>query len=203
MIPERFLPADAEGEDTGLTVVDLVKRVQAGTITGKALHPEDRREVVKYLLREQRLTNLEMATLLKVSEKTMERDHQKIRAENALPRCRQFIYQTAGHIWQEAQNRIANIDREMRTASPDGRIAGNKASFDILIKAVKTLQSMGWLPKRESDSYGVTIVEAADARYVQRNAPAWETHEAGKAPPATDPSPASPGQGGPAGTGPV
>lgn len=134
-------------ENTERSVVDVISEIKSGAVNGRNLEPETRRECVAYLSAEG-LSIPEMAKVLGWNDRTIRRDLELIREQNALKVGDSFAEQMAGELVAEARNCTARIRRAIRDkdAAPADRVEGERAVFQILNDLLARLQSMGYLP---------------------------------------------------------
>jgi hypothetical protein len=125
----------------------LLKRIRAGTVDPATLAPDQRRPLVALLTAEGQST-AEIAHLLHISDRTIERDKNAIREKNALYKDPELANIVAGRLSEEAQNCIQRIRRFQRDSNcpPAAKIEGERACFQIVNTMVERLQSIGHLP---------------------------------------------------------
>ncbi len=142
MTTRDITPAD----DTPRTL-DTLKAIQSGAIDPTTLSPETRRRLVAYLISDGYST-VDMAEVLKVSERTIERDRKAIRQTNALQPDPELPDQMAGRLTAEADlaiQRIRKAGRDKRTR-PGEKIQAERECFNIINEMIQRLQSLGHLP---------------------------------------------------------
>lgn len=127
--------------------LELLSKVRAGTLSGKVLGSTERQSVVA-LLAADGLSSPEIAHVLQVSDRTVERDKQAIREHNALPRDPKLVEQLVGRLVAEAELCIQRIRRAVREkdAEPAARVDGEHRCFQILDSLTERLQKLGYLP---------------------------------------------------------
>lgn len=143
--PIKEAPNEAPDE-TG--VLDLLQQVRSGKVTGKQLPVASRRMIVS-LLAAEGYSGPEIAKVLGVSDRTIERDRQAIRESLALQRDPKFVEQTAGRVANEAElviQRMRRVARE-KDVSPAVRVDAEHRCMQVLIESVRSLQSLGYLPQ--------------------------------------------------------
>jgi transposase len=130
-----------------LRCLDILQDIKTGTIDPASLLPNQRKLLLPFLMAEGQST-AEIAHLLKVSDRTVERDKQAIREENALSQDPELVNIIAGRLVDEAQiciQRIRRCERE-NNCPPASKIEGEKVCFQITNDLTERLQSMGYLP---------------------------------------------------------
>lgn len=143
-------PTEAESTSKPVSergVLDVLRELRAGTLPPDQLSIETRRACVSYLHREGG-TAEEIAPLVGVSERSVYRDLDNIRKENALVVDEGFAAQVAGELVREARASIRRIRRVAgaKQTSASVQIEGEKSCFDVLDRMVARLQSLGYLP---------------------------------------------------------
>jgi len=141
----------------------LLQKIKKGSVDPKSISPVDRQWLVMFLTAEGQSV-AEIAHLLGVSDKTIERDRKTIRQGNAISQDPELANIMAGKLFNEAQTCIQRIRKFQRDSHcpPAARIEGERACFQITNDLTERLQSMGHLPtaarKLEAD-----LVHHADA----------------------------------------
>ncbi len=126
--------------------LSLLQKIQKGHGDPRQLNPEDRRQLVAFLVTEGQST-ADIAHLLKVSDRTIERDRKALRQENALDKDPQLTSQMAGRLCAEAElcvQRIRKYQRE-HDATSAVKIDAEQRCFQILAQLTEKLQSMGYV----------------------------------------------------------
>jgi predicted DNA-binding transcriptional regulator YafY len=130
-----------------LRCLDILQGIKKGTIDPVSLVPNQRKLLVAFLMAEGQST-AEIAHLLKVSDRTIERDKKAIREENALSKDPELVGIIAGRLIDEAKiciQRIRKFERDADCATAV-KIEGEKGCFHIVNTLAERLQSMGFLP---------------------------------------------------------
>ena len=130
-----------------LRCLDILQGIKANTIDPASLLPHQRKLLVTFLMAEGQST-AEIAHLLKVSDRTIERDKKAIREENAISQDPKLANIIAGRLVNEAQTciqRIRKFERDSNCPSA-AKIEGEKGCFHIANSLAQRLQSMGHLP---------------------------------------------------------
>lgn len=140
-------PGNAATEVQPRGVLGLLTEIRAGRTDPKSIGVDERRRCVMHLGAEG-VSVPEIAGLLQTSERTIARDRQAIREEQALEPDPQLSGLMAGRLVAEAETCIARIRRVTRDkeAPHTARIDGERAVFDILDRMTQRLQSLGLLP---------------------------------------------------------
>ncbi len=130
-----------------LRCLDILQGIKAGTTDPASLLPNQRKLLVPFLVAEGQST-AEIAHLLKVSDRTIERNKKAIREENAISQDPELANIIAGRLVDEAQTciqRIRKFERDHNCPSIT-KIEGEKGCFHIVNSLAERLQSMGYLP---------------------------------------------------------
>ena len=130
-----------------LRCLDILQGIKKSSIDPASLLPNQRKLIVPVLVAEGQST-AEIAHLLKVSDRTIERDKKAIRQENAISQDPGLARVFAGRLVDEAQICIQRIRKFQRDndCPPAAKIEGEKGCFDITNRLTERLQSMGFLP---------------------------------------------------------
>lgn len=139
---------------------------------------------------------VDMAEILGVNEKTVRRDRDKLRTQNAFRGRPGFAAEVAGQLMHEAETTISQIRRALRDkdASVADRIQGQRAAWLTYTEYVEKLQRLGYLPTAptevhalhslggESPSQAATHLQAELLRIeeIARNGPGLSQDEAGQ-----------------------
>lgn len=147
MSSSKKLPHHDGSEDGGTRTIDLLKKIQAGSVDPKSISKNDRQQLVVVLMTDG-LSNAEMAQLLCVADRTIERDKKSIRVANAIAKDPELLGQSVGRLSTEAEAAIQNIRGAIRGKGVpvSARVDGNHRCFQIVSDFVKSLQSLGYLP---------------------------------------------------------
>lgn len=136
-----------EESSEGPKALMLLQEIKAGHLDPKSIRPVDRGVLVSVLMAEGQST-AEMAHLLGVSDKTIERDKKAIREQNAIPKDPKFIEQMVGRLVSEAETCIQRIRKALRErdATVADRVDGEHRCFQVLDTLAERLQRLGYLP---------------------------------------------------------
>jgi len=130
-----------------LRCLDILQGIKDVPTDPASLMPNQRKLIVPFLMAEGQST-AEIAHLLKVSDRTIERDKKAIREENAISNNPELGDIMAGRLVDEAQISIQRIRKFQRDndCPPAAKIEGEKGCFHIVNSLAERLQSMGYLP---------------------------------------------------------
>jgi len=130
-----------------LRSLDILQDIKDGTTNSVSLSASQRKLLVPLLMSEGQST-AEIALLLNVSDRTIERDKEAIRRENALSQDPEFANIFAGRLVDQAQSSIQRIHKFQKdnNCPPAVKIEGEKACFYIVNFLAERLQSIGYLP---------------------------------------------------------
>jgi hypothetical protein len=133
-------PSAAEPEP--LRAFDLLTKVKSGETRGKDLRPEDRQTLVSILSAEGASTP-DIANLLKVSDRTIERDRQTIAKRNALTKDPALTGIMLGRLRSEVELSLAIARRLARDKDVDPAVRLDAASrcvqmYDLFISRLQT-----------------------------------------------------------------
>jgi len=142
--PDRPV-GDSGGGDNG--TVDLFRRIESGAVDPTCVSTADRRQLVGFLMGNGYST-ADMSQILRVADRTIERDKKAIRESNAITRDPKLVGQMVGRLVGEAElstQRIRKAARDKEVA-PATRIDGEHRCFQIISDLVRALQRLGYLP---------------------------------------------------------
>ena len=136
-------PADPSAtEPEPLRAFDLLHKVKSGETRGKDLRPEDRQTLVSVLSAEGASTP-DIANLLKVSDRTIERDRQTIAKRHALTKDPALTGIMLGRLRSEVELSVATARRLARDKDVDPAVRLDAAVrcvelYDLLINRLQT-----------------------------------------------------------------
>jgi transposase len=144
--PTRLTEATQEKQDDP-TVLSLIRDLKNGTLAGSSLAVNDRRLCVEHLTAEG-FSIVEIAEILKTSERTIKRDRACIRSSHAVQASPELTSEMVGNLLREAEVATARIRKVTRGSEvePMARIEGEKACWVITRDLVSMLQRLGYLP---------------------------------------------------------
>ncbi len=134
-------------KDDGPQTLALLQKIKDRQINPKSIGKANRLLLVSFLTNEGQ-TTAEIAHLLKVTIKTIQRDIKVLHEENAITKDPKLIGQMVGRLVSEAElckQRIRKFQRE-RDASPADKMEGEQLCFQIICRLTERLQSLGYLP---------------------------------------------------------
>ncbi len=142
-----------------------LKKLKEGTLDPTSLLREQRKPLVALLMAEGQST-AEIAHLLKISDRTIERDKKALRQDSALPQDPELAPIMAGRLFDEAQLCIQRIRKFQRDSDcpPAAKIEGERACFQITNELIQRLQSMGYVPT-VSQKVKAEVVHHADGSH--------------------------------------
>jgi predicted DNA-binding transcriptional regulator YafY len=153
MNDEKQQPKTDDGNDSNKDqdresqTLTLLQGIKDRSVNPKSLNTTDRRLLVGFLTVEGQ-SNAEIAHLLQVSDRTIERDRKALREENAVIKDPKLLEQIVGKLMVEAEvctQRIRKFQRE-KEASAAVKIDGEHRCFQISCELTEKLQSLGFLP---------------------------------------------------------
>jgi hypothetical protein len=145
-------------------VLEILRDVRSGAISGSSLSIDERRHCVEHLSAEG-LGATEIASMLGVSDRTVQRDRSEIHKRNALEHDTALPGQIAGRLMAEvtgAMERMRRVGRD-RECPHSTRVEAERASIEVLDKAVERLQRLGFLPSVGPSTLNTLRFENADA----------------------------------------
>lgn len=133
--------------DTEERTISLLQKIQAGCISPKCIRPDERRLIVCYLMADGYST-AEIAQILKVSERSIERDKKALRQANAIVAGPQMVEQMGGRLVSEAELRVQRIRRAIRDKNTplSVKVDAENRCFKIINQMIISLQRLGYLP---------------------------------------------------------
>ena len=153
MNDEKQQPKTDEGNDSNKDqdresqTLTLLQGIKDRSVNPKSLNTTDRRLLVAFLTVEGQ-SNAEIAHLLQVSDRTIERDRKALREEITVTKDPKLLDQIVGKLMAEAEvctQRIRKFQRE-KDASAAAKIDGEHRCFQITCVLTEKLQSLGFLP---------------------------------------------------------
>jgi hypothetical protein len=127
--------------------IELLAAIKSGRTGPDGIAPADRRQLVAFLAADG-LSTAEIAQLLQVSDRCIERDKKAIREGNAIPKDPRLVAQMVGRLVAEAELSVQRIRRATREkeVEPAVRVDAEHRCFQILNDLTHTLQRLGYLP---------------------------------------------------------
>jgi hypothetical protein len=134
-------------KDDGLQTLALLQKIKDGRFEANSIKKAERKLLVRFLMAEGKST-AEIAHLLKVSDRTIERDKKVLREEIAITKNPNLVEQMAGTLMYETDlsiQRLRKIQQD-KEASPAEKIEAERAGNQIRYQFFKMMQSLGYLP---------------------------------------------------------
>ncbi len=140
-------PSDNSTRDTEERTLSLLQKIQAGTVDPRCIRPAERRLLVSYLIADGYST-ADIAQILKVSDRSIERDRKAIREANALAAGPELVEQMVGRLVCEAELSVQRMRKAARDKEipPAVRIDAEHRCYQIVSDMIASLQRLGYLP---------------------------------------------------------
>jgi hypothetical protein len=164
--------------------VSLIQGLQSGTIDAKCISAADRRQLVAVLMADGYST-ADIAQIMKVSDRSIDRDKHAIRQAHALARDPKLIPQMVGRLVSEAElsvQRMRKVTRD-KGVPPAVKVEAEHRCYQVISDLFQNLQRVGYLPtaaqKVEADlvhhagevpDYGQLLAEAHRLKQIQQHA---------------------------------
>jgi transposase len=144
---ENTLTADNTASGTEERTLSLLQKIQSGALDPKLVRPTERRILVGFLMSDG-YSAAEIAQILKVSDRSIERDKKAIREENAIAPNPKLVEQMVGRLMFEADLSIQRIRKATRDkdAPASVKIDAEHRCYQIVHDMVLSLQRLGFLP---------------------------------------------------------
>ncbi len=129
------------------TVLSVIRGLQSGAIEPKGLSIDARRACVEHLTGEG-YSIVEIAEILKASERTVARDRRAIHEANAIQRDPRLVEEIVGRLAREAElsiSRMRRVTREKRTPA-SVKVDAEHRCYQVFSDLVQSLQRLGYLP---------------------------------------------------------
>lgn len=141
---QDLTPASTSGEGRTLS---LLQKIRTGAVDAKCIRPAERHQLVAFLMADG-CSAAEMAEILKVSDRTIERDKKAIREANAIARDPRLVEQMAGQLFSEAGLSVQQIRKAVRDKriSAAVKVDANQRCYQIVSDLVHRFQELGHLP---------------------------------------------------------
>ena len=138
-------PGPADGSETG--TVALLRQIQSGATDPKSIGVAERRQLVAFLLSDG-YSVAEMGQILKVADRTIERDRKAIRESNVIARDPRLVEQMVGRLVGEAELAVQRIRKAVRDkdTAKTLRVDAEHRCYQIISDLVGTMQRLGYLP---------------------------------------------------------
>ncbi len=134
-------------DDDKPTVLSIIRGLQNRTVSPKSLSIDDRRACVEHLTGEG-YSIVEIAEILRVSERTIARDRKAIQEANAIERDPELADQIVGRLGREADLAISHIRRVAREKKTPAsvKVDAEHRCYQVFSDYVQRLQRLGYLP---------------------------------------------------------
>ncbi len=138
---------ETNSEDNESRTALLFQKIQSEEISAKTISITDRRMLVAVLINDGHSTP-EIAQILKLSDRSIERDRQAIRQGHALPQDPKLVSQMAGQLFAEVQLATQRIRKAVRDKSVPAtvKVDAEHRCYQILSDSIQRFQSLGYLP---------------------------------------------------------
>jgi hypothetical protein len=173
-------------KDDGLQTLALLQKIKDGQFEANSIEKEERKLLVLFLKAEGKST-AEIAHLLKVSDRTIERDKKALREEIAITKNPKLVEQMVGMLVYESElsvQRLRKVQRDNGASAAD-KIEAEHTNNQNRYQLFKMMQSLGYLPtaaqKIEADlthraalsgTLEELILEAERVKKIQESLPA-------------------------------
>ncbi len=146
------------GPEEGPAVHEWIQRLRAGATSIKLVPREVQLQITE-ILTSDGYSLADVAALMGVSTKTVQRLRKQLRTDNALRASPGFADEVAGDLVRLAETEVQRIRRTMRDKeiSPEARISGSVACFGIYRGLVDSLQKLGRLPSAATEVRGELV----------------------------------------------
>ncbi|MCP4594581.1 MAG: hypothetical protein GY842_27945 [bacterium] len=147
MTAHRSSDMTDSGAAVGTSTVTLLRQIQSDAVDPRSISVADRRQLVAFLLGDGYST-AEMSQILKVGDRTIERDKKAIRESNALARDPRLVEQMMGRLVGEAELAVQRIRKAVRDkdTSKALRVDAEHRCYLIISDLVGAMQRLGYLP---------------------------------------------------------
>lgn len=137
---------NSEPDDTP-TVLSVIRGLQNGAVSPKSLSMTSRRACVEHLTGEG-YSIVQIAEILKVTERTIARDRQAIHLANAVQRDPALVEQVVGRLTQAAELSISRMRRVAgdKNTPASVKVEAEHRCYQVFSDYVQNLQRLGYLP---------------------------------------------------------
>ena len=134
-------------KDDGLQTIALLQKIKNGQFEANSIEKAKRMLLVPFLMAEGQ-TTAEIAHILKVSDRTIERDKKAWREEIAITKNPKLVEQMVGRLMYETELSIQVLRKVQKDkdASPADKIEAERTGNQIRYQLFKMMQSLGYLP---------------------------------------------------------
>jgi transposase len=134
-------------KDDGLQTIALLQKIKNGQFEANSIEKTERMLLVPFLMAEGKST-AEIAHLLKVSDRTIERDKKALREEIAITKNPKLVEQMVGMLVYESElsvQRLRKVQRDKEASAAD-KIEAERTNNQNRYQLFKMMQSLGYLP---------------------------------------------------------
>ncbi|MBF0522218.1 MAG: hypothetical protein HQL24_04080 [Candidatus Omnitrophica bacterium] len=146
---------DKESFNQETPIISVIEDVRAGVVDPRTLTKEVRLSCVEVFVGEG-YSEVQVAQILKRSEKTIQRDVREIRERNSLTPGIEFAKQMSGDIFKKG---LAHHDYLVRLSngknvSDANKIQARVSAWRVLVELIERLQSLGLMPLKPKELVG-------------------------------------------------
>ncbi len=179
-------PSDPTPTDDGDgRTVSVLRKIESGALDPKCISVSERRQLVGFLMSDG-CSTAEIAQILQVGDRTIERDKKAVRESNAIARDPKLVEQMVGRLVGEAELSVQRIRKAVRDkkVSPSVKVDAEHRCFQVVNDLFQSLQGVGYLPtaaqKFEADlthhvgdvpDFGATRAEVVRLKEICRQHP--------------------------------
>jgi len=134
-------------KDDGLQTIALLQKIKNGQFEANSIEKAERKLLVLFLKAEGKST-AEIAHLVKVSDRTIERDKNAVREEIAITKNPKLVEQMVGMLVYESElsvQRLRKVQRDKEASAAD-KIEAERTNNQNRYQLFKMMQSLGYLP---------------------------------------------------------
>ncbi len=155
-------------KDDGLQTLALLQKIKDGQFEANSIEKAERKLLVRFLMAEGKST-AEIAHLLKVSDRTIERDKKTLREEIAITKNPKLVEQMVGMLVYESELSIQRLRKvqQDKDASPADKIEAERTNNQNRYQLFKMMQSLGYLPTAAHKIEADLIHHAASSRSLE------------------------------------
>ena len=136
-------------------VLSIIQDLKSGVLVPEKLDKSTRQSCVEVLAGEG-YSCIQIAQIIKRTDRTIRRDLEDIRRKNALSPDLEYAKQFIGEVVVTARNHHSHLMRLAR--SPDAtvveKIQGELAAWKVIKEVIEKLQALGYLPLKPQEIYG-------------------------------------------------
>ena len=146
--PNPTTPSGPSPSDDGDgRTVSVLRKIESGVVDPKCISLSERRQLVGFLMSDG-CSTAEIAQILQVGDRTIERDKKAVRESNAIARDPKLVEQMVGRLVGEAELSVQRIRKAIRDkkVSPSVKVDAEYRCFVIVNDMVQSLQRIGYLP---------------------------------------------------------